>query len=483
MKHTSAANVANWIDSTNLTTVYANASYSPTQTGWNMYNLSTPFMWNGTDNILVDTAFGLMGSWVSSGTVQYTAVTSGYRFVRDDYSDQTSVFSGGSVTTLRPNIRLVYLHSDEDAPLITVSPASITESLDNGSSISRTLTISNTGTADLDWAIARPESDIALQISNPALSESNPVTRTANWISLSSYGGIVAPGENTIIDVTLDSEGLADGIYNSSITITSNAVNNPTLSVPISLTVETPVNPYPVGPRFVAEWEPAMGAIVRYPFGQPYSLLRDLSQDALLYIIVTSGSQSAANSALQSNGVTMANVRYINAASDSYWVRDYGPWTIFDEDQNMHLVNFNYNRPRPNDNLIPSVVAGYLGKGLYDLDMNHTGGNMMTDGMGKAMSTELVLSENSTLSQAQINQRFSNYLGVTDYQIYTDPTNTYIDHIDCWAKILDVDKVIIRRVPSSHAQYAAIENSVAQWQAKTSSYDTPLPHLPRGYSK
>ncbi|KAF5035871.1 Porphyromonas-type peptidyl-arginine deiminase [anaerobic digester metagenome] len=97
----------------------------------------------------------------------------------------------------------------------------------------------------------------------------------------------------------------------------------------------------------------------------------------------------------------------------------------------------------------------------------------MTDGMGKAMSTELVLSENSSLSQAEIDQRFSSILGVTDYQIYTDPTATYIDHIDCWAKLLDVDKVLIRRVPSTHPQFNAIEQSVTQWQSQISSYGTP----------
>jgi agmatine/peptidylarginine deiminase len=253
-----------------------------------------------------------------------------------------------------------------------------------------------------------------------------------------------------VISVTLDTNDLPDGTYTSSFTINSNAQNNPALIVPLSLTVETPEDPFPIEPRFVAEWEPATGAIVRYPFGQPYSLLRDLSQDALLYVIVTSANQSTANSSLQSNGVTMANVRYINAASDSYWVRDYGAWTIFDADHNMHLVDFAYNRPRPNDDIIPITVADYLGKEIYDLNINHTGGNIMTDGMGKAMSTELVLSENISLSQTQINQRFSDFLGVSEYQIYTDPTNTYIDHIDCWAKLLDVDKVIIRRVPTGH---------------------------------
>jgi agmatine/peptidylarginine deiminase len=472
MKHTAASNVASWIDSSNFTTVYTNASYLPAQTGWNLYTLSTPFMWNGTDNILIDTAFGLMADYDRSGTVQYSTVTSGYRYVRDDYTNQTNVFTDGTVATTRPNLKLVFNQTGIISPNIAVSPTSISETVSIGNSVSRNITISNTGTADLVWSIQERDESLAAGLRS-SVNKNGREARPADWYSINTLSGTINPGANTIVTITLDSNGLAAGTYTSSFSINSNAENNPSLSVPLSLTVETLVNPFPVEPRFVAEWEPASGAIVRYPFGQPYSLLRDLSQDALLYVIVTSASQPTANSNLQSNGVNMANVRYINAASDSYWVRDYGPWTIFDADHNMHLVNFNYNRPRPSDNLIPSVVAGYLGKSMYDLDMNHTGGNMMTDGMGKAMSTELVLSENSSLSPAQINQRFSDFLGVTEYQIYTDPTNTYIDHIDCWAKLLDVDKVLIRRVPAGHAQYNAIEQSVTQWQSKTSSYGTP----------
>lgn len=339
-----------------------------------------------------------------------------------------------------------------NAPLISVSPASISEAVNSGDSIFREITISNTGYAGLTWSSSGA---------------------SAGWARLSPSSGSIAAGESAVITVIMDSDGLADGIYHSSLTIASNAANDPELSVPLSLTVETPVISYPVQPRFVAEWEPAQGAIVRYPFGQPYSLLADLSNDALLYVIVSSTDQSAANSNMQSNGVNMANVRYINAASDSYWIRDYAPLTIFDANHNMHLVDFEYNRPRNNDNAIPSVLADYFDIDLYDLDMIHTGGNIMTDGMGKAMSTEWVLSENSALSQAQINLRFSNYLGISEYQIYTDPHNTYINHIDCWAKLLDVDKVLIHRVPPSHAQYAATEESVSQWQSKTSSYGTP----------
>lgn len=59
LKHTTANNVSTFVNADSLVTVYSNPNYLPTQTGWNMYNFSTPFLWNGIDNLLVDTAFGI----------------------------------------------------------------------------------------------------------------------------------------------------------------------------------------------------------------------------------------------------------------------------------------------------------------------------------------------------------------------------------------------------------------------------------------
>jgi len=113
MGHTTAPNVSFWI-STGLTQVWSSASYQPTATGWNMYTLSTPFEWNGVDNIVVDTAFNLVSSWNSSGTVQYTSMPNGYRFVYNDNTDQTNVFSGGNTSNYRPNLKLKYQYNEPD---------------------------------------------------------------------------------------------------------------------------------------------------------------------------------------------------------------------------------------------------------------------------------------------------------------------------------------------------------------------------------
>lgn len=98
----------------------------------------------------------------------------------------------------------------------------------------------------------------------------------------------------------------------------------------------------------------------------------------------------------------------------------------------------------------------------------------MTDGMGIAASTKLVWEENPSLSHIEIDQLMNDFLGIHTYHVVPDPNNTYIDHIDCWGKFLDVDKLLIREVPVTHAQYDEIEAIVDYFEAQTSSYGTPF---------
>jgi len=320
----------------------------------------------------------------------------------------------------------------------------------------------------------RSKTPLAMTVSHPA-----SIYTGTNSVSVST--GVA----DALVAITYNNTIYGKAFTNSNGIATVNFTNPPTGEITYTVTVTafnrvtyigtlSQINTStPEQPRFVAEWEPAKGSIIRYPLGLPYSLLIDLSNNGLLYVVVSSSLQATCNSALSANGINMTNVRYIITNNDSYWIRDYGPWTIMEGNNNMQMVDFIYNRPRPNDDAVPSAIANYLGVNLYQMNITHTGGNIMTDGQGKAMSTNLVLTENSSLSQSAITDMFNTYMGITDYQLYPDPNNTYINHIDCWAKLLDVDKVLIRSVPTNHSQYNAIEAVVTQWQSKLSSYGTP----------
>ena len=238
----------------------------------------------------------------------------------------------------------------------------------------------------------------------------------------------------------------------------------------------------PVAPvRSIAEYEPMQGVLIRYPFGISNSLIREMAQDVVIYCLVSNSNQSNAYNSMNNGGVNMENVEFIIGSTDSYWTRDYGPWWIIDGNNDIGIVDFTYNRPRPNDNNAPLKVSNHLGVPYYSANFVSTGGNYMTDGFGVSAATHIAYTENDECntndqtsvplaSCTYVDNIMQEYYGINTYHVVADPNNEYIDHIDCWAKFLSPNKILIREVPTSHSQYQEIEE-VATYFSSILTYD------------
>ncbi len=224
-------------------------------------------------------------------------------------------------------------------------------------------------------------------------------------------------------------------------------------------------------PRFVAEFEPMQGVMIRYPLGIPTSLVAQLSNNCMVYCIVSSGYQNQAQSSFQGAGVNMDNVTFVNAPTDSYWVRDYGPWYIF-EDRNPAIVDNIYNRPRPNDDNISGVFANYWNIPMYGMNLQHTGGNMMEDGRGHGVSDDLVFQENN-YNEENVRNKMRDYLGIDPYHVTIDPQGDYIAHVDCWGKYLAPDKILIAQLPQSNPRYQYYEQVAEYFETTNCCWGYP----------
>lgn len=210
----------------------------------------------------------------------------------------------------------------------------------------------------------------------------------------------------------------------------------------------------PTGPaRNPAEWEPMTGAIIRWPLGIPVSLIAEMSEDIEVHTIVANSSeQASATATYQSGGVNMDNVKFIIAPTNTIWTRDYGPWFIFDGAGNQGIVDHIYNRPRPQDDQIPVVIGNKWGIPVYGMDLTHTGGNHMSDGLGVSISTRLVYNENPDKTEAEVDSIMEVYLG-NDYTVLDYIESGGIHHIDCWAKFLDPTTILVKDVSPGHPSY------------------------------
>lgn len=218
--------------------------------------------------------------------------------------------------------------------------------------------------------------------------------------------------------------------------------------------------------RTMAEWEELEGIIITWTSYQ--SILRqivDYAQDEGTVWIVCSDSNSVKNY-ITGGGVPLTNVKFIIASFNSIWVRDYGPWTIYNNNNDsLYLVDWVYNRPRPLDDQIPVVFGNYKNFPVYQTTtapykLIATGGNFMVDGLGTAFSSRLIVDENPTASEAQIDTILKKYMGVDRYIKMTNLPYDGIHHIDMHMKLLDEETILVGLYPNGVSDGPQIEANI-----------------------
>ena len=229
-----------------------------------------------------------------------------------------------------------------------------------------------------------------------------------------------------------------------------------------------PVNPLfsdppPSSVRGMAEWEELDGLIITWT--SFLSILRqvvDYAQEEGKVFIICSDSNSV-KSYLQAGNVPLHNIEYLITSFNSIWVRDYGPWTAYTNDADtMNIIDWTYNRPRPLDDVTPVFFANYIGAPIYQTttppyDLIHTGGNIMLDGHGTAFSSKLILNENPSKTEAQIDTIMKKFLGIDRYIKMENLPYDVIHHIDMHMKLLDEETLLVGEYPPGVADGPQIE--------------------------
>ena len=347
--------------------------------------------------------------------------------------------------------------------------------------------------------------------------------------------------------------------------------------------------------RVIAEWEPAIGTMIRWPLGIPSDLVVELASDDILYVLVeNSVEQFSALNSFNSWGVNTSNVEFIFTETYSHWTRDHGPefmigenhWEVINQrfngypenygcdndpagdcDENMIITDcigteFCNNQPDyasegydcyvnndlcedfngdgqikdwlgdgycddgswgPNfmcdeysfdcgdcggeiidengycDNNLNTVrridfegrpvdsqfrgwaedddtnidFANQLEWDILDLDLYWTGGNFMTDGYGTGFSTQLMINENN-MSNSNFQAIINEYLNINNYHIFDNPNQESIQHIDCLAKLVNPERIIIKQVPESSPEFDCIEEFAQSLSQLNTFYGRPF---------
>lgn len=223
--------------------------------------------------------------------------------------------------------------------------------------------------------------------------------------------------------------------------------------------------------RTMAEWEEIQTLTITwtsYP-----DVLTEIVRYAVdeVQIIILCTDPTGLEAQLQSQSINTSNIVFMQVDFDSIWIRDYAANTIYENDvDSLYMVDWIYNRPRPDDDVSPTAITNYKGITLYETtaapnDLVNTGGNFMVDGWGTAFASKLILEENepgnpygvTVKSEAQIDSIMSWYMGIDRYiKMETLPYDA-IHHIDMHMKLLDEETLLVGEYPQGVADGPQIE--------------------------
>ena len=247
--------------------------------------------------------------------------------------------------------------------------------------------------------------------------------------------------------------------------------------------------------RTAAEWEEIEVLTITWE-GFP-CILKQITAASVeeCRVVIFSENVSQTTSYLTGNScggpVAMDSVEVVDAASNSIWIRDYGANTVYTEyNDGRVLVDWLYNRPRPDDDAIPDVLAAHMGLDLYSTiespgDLMNTGGNWMSDGYGTAFASELILEENGggtswwttfpDHTEEEIDQIVEAYHGIDTYVKMDVLPYDGIHHIDMHMKLLDESTLLVSEYPTGVADGPQIEANLQYVLSNfTTKWGTPF---------
>ncbi len=214
-------------------------------------------------------------------------------------------------------------------------------------------------------------------------------------------------------------------------------------------------------------WRPGSSGIQNILIALAVNITTVGNARAFIYVNSTSERENV-RSLLTSAGADMSRVEFFVSTTDSIWIRDYGPRYIY-EGGVRAIVDHQYNRPRPNDDVQPFHFGAQRGHQVYRLPLIHGGGNYHLDGGGDGFATNLIVNENPGVGATEIVNRWRNYQGLETtltaaYPAQVDSTQ----HIDMWMLPVSDKRVIISDWPNDpgSAQDFVADTTAAALQAR-----------------
>ena len=199
--------------------------------------------------------------------------------------------------------------------------------------------------------------------------------------------------------------------------------------------------------RALAEFEATEGVLISWDNQDAeylFSLIQLSASRAKVWILTRSLSESKQlESLLVRNGVDPSRLEFFEYRHESVWTRDYGPWTIVDEQAQAALVDFKYYPERRRDDAIPTLMSNHFTMPVYRPNLEIEGGNFMSDGAGRCFFSSRVLEVNYAKDNQDLADLFYEYLGCTQALVLEPLIGEGTAHIDMFAKLTGPNTMLL----------------------------------------
>jgi agmatine deiminase len=265
------------------------------------------------------------------------------------------------------------------------------------------------------------------------------------------------------------------------------------LFISVKLLAQVYSTPPPIPVRTMAEWEELQALVITWNISSAgdswRNILTEITRAARkeCKVIINCNTQSIATAAknyLSAKLVdTSSNVEFLVVPNNSIWIRDYGPNCVYANDvDSLHIVDWIYNRDRPEDNNIPVKLGQYLHLPVFSTnqapyDLVNTGGNFMSDGMGTGFASTLIFTNNDQLqngecntpndvygssshTEASIDNIMQEFMGIDRYIKFDPLPYDCIHHIDMHMKLIDEQTLLVGQYPPDIADGPQIEANI-----------------------
>ncbi len=224
--------------------------------------------------------------------------------------------------------------------------------------------------------------------------------------------------------------------------------------------------PPPAHVRTMAEWEEVQALVITWA-GQA-TILKEIVRNAVkeCKVLIVTTDTATVSDQLTSAGISLDSVRFVVTPFNTIWVCDYGPTCVYKNDiDSLYLIDWIYNRPRPQDDQVPTAIADFTHLPIYEAtsapyDWVHTGGNNLQNGTGILFSSNLVLNENPNKTEAEIDTIAKKFLGINQYVKF--PTLPYdgIHHLDMHMRVIDEETILFGQYPEGVSDGPQIEKNI-----------------------